>query len=1233
MSMKRGEIRRPSWMTRILAVLVAEVIALSTMLVIASPALAEETQTEAGGITYTLELDDETGTVAIDEMSDPAEDSKVEIPATFTIDGGTYTVTSMNLYSFSKLPHVTAVTLPDTLTQINGSFRCFEGVTEITIPGSVETFGATFQSMQNLQTITFGEGVKELSSEAGSMVYGCKNLTTIVLPSTLEKINANAAFSDAKALTNINLPNDVTFSDSGVSYFARCTSLTSITLPESMSAIPMYMFQGCTALQSVTTTGTIESIGNGAFSGCTALTEVPSLSSVTTIGSYAFNECTALTGPVDLSKVTSLGSYAFYQCKSLEGTLDLSGLTVIPSRAFSYVTAKVTALNPGLTKIGDWGFVWTDLTQVDLPDTLESIGDYGCFGAQLKDPLCIPDSVTSLGKGAFDSTDVEEFIVGSGIKSVGSQAFPETATRIVLETSPDDVTFADGLPTSSVYIFKEPSVADGNYSDGENLQKQIDSAESGATIPLDGNIGLGATLTIPEDKSITLQANGEGDVFLFADPQLQEKSFNLISVPEGSSLTLRGADGSDLVLFGKYGTGSAVEVEGSLELGQGSAVRKFTCSKTGTGVIDVRGADASITISGGEISENVIGTGTETSGVASAGAVRVQGAQFVMTSGSISNNDASQADYLRSTGGIYLCDGAHGSLSGGKISNNKGVRGAAVFLVSDDAGKENRASLTQSGGEISGNTSERNQHSATGYDPSGAVHVENNAEYSLTGGKISGNTTAGNGGGVCVVDGNLQNGQNEYGTAFKMDGGEISDNHATYGGGVYSYTNGVVLNAGKISGNVASNTGGGVYSEGNSSYYGTIRVNNALVTENSAVHGGGLYFCATGSGVISSTRGIAVLDNAAKDDGDRKAAGDDVVFTKMNGEDERYQLCLTERLLGGGALTWVRDGAVYLPAANSHPQTDTSTPRYDAANPVVVDGADLHAGQKSSLALKAVSDSRDGEELARSRAKLFITGNTAVRGGGIGSNGGVIGGDDKVTQVKVTKVWDDGGNADGSRPGSVTVHLFNGDSEIDSAVLSDENGWSWTFSDLPTDDPSYTITEDSVDGYTSSISGGASDGFVVTNTHVPGTPPTGPGTIDVPVVKVWADQDDADGSRPGSVTVHLFNGDSEIDSAVLSGENGWRWTFSDLPKDGTYTITEDSVDGYTSSISGDASDGFVVTNTHVPGTPPTGPDEPSPSLPNTGDASGTAARHFVGIGIALLFVSALLFRSVRHGRD
>lgn len=271
MSTKRSEIRRPSWMTRILAVLVAGVIALSTMLVTASPALAEETQTEAGGITYTLELDDETGTVAIDEMSDPAEDSKVEIPATFTIDGGTYTVTSMNLYSFSKLPHVTAVTLPDTLTQINGSFRCFEGVTEITIPGSVETFGATFQSMKNLQTITFGEGVKELSSEAGSMVYGCKNLTTITLPSTLEKINANAAFSDAKALTNINLPNDVTFSDSGVSYFAGCTSLTSITLPESMSAIPMYMFQGCTALQSVTTTGTIESIGNGAFSGCTAL--------------------------------------------------------------------------------------------------------------------------------------------------------------------------------------------------------------------------------------------------------------------------------------------------------------------------------------------------------------------------------------------------------------------------------------------------------------------------------------------------------------------------------------------------------------------------------------------------------------------------------------------------------------------------------------------------------------------------------------------------------------------------------------------------------------------------------------------------------------------------------------------------------------------------------------------------------------------------------------------------
>lgn len=117
------------------------------------------------------------------------------------------------------------------------------------------------------------------------------------------------------------------------------------------------------------------------------------------------------------------------------------------------------------------------------------------------------------------------------------------------------------------------------------------------------------------------------------------------------------------------------------------------------------------------------------------------------------------------------------------------------------------------GGQISGNRSSRLE---AAYDPSGAVHIEGNAEFTMTGGEIKNNVASGNGkgGGVCVVDPGCQGGETEK-TTFTMKDGSISDNSASAGGGVYTYSNDVTLSAGKIEGNTAWNMGGGVYSEGN----------------------------------------------------------------------------------------------------------------------------------------------------------------------------------------------------------------------------------------------------------------------------------------------------------------------------------------------------------------------------------------------------------------------------------
>ncbi|MDK7121586.1 Cna B-type domain-containing protein [Pauljensenia sp. UMB6358] len=217
------------------------------------------------------------------------------------------------------------------------------------------------------------------------------------------------------------------------------------------------------------------------------------------------------------------------------------------------------------------------------------------------------------------------------------------------------------------------------------------------------------------------------------------------------------------------------------------------------------------------------------------------------------------------------------------------------------------------------------------------------------------------------------------------------------------------------------------------------------------------------------------------------------------------------------------------------------------------------------------------------------------------------------TSIDVEKRWS--GDVEADRPGSVTINLLADGQQTDKSVeLTAENGWKGTFTDLPKyvtvngkkTEIVYTVVEVEVPGYTSSISGGAAEGYVVTNTK------DAPPVTSVPVEKRWSGDVEAD--RPGSVTINLLADGQQTDKSVeLTAENGWKGTFTDLPKyvtvDGkkteiVYTVVEVEVPGYTSSISGSAAEGYVVTNTK---------DIP-PSLGRT----GSAVQGLVVGGVALL---------------
>lgn len=218
----------------------------------------------------------------------------------------------------------------------------------------------------------------------------------------------------------------------------------------------------------------------------------------------------------------------------------------------------------------------------------------------------------------------------------------------------------------------------------------------------------------------------------------------------------------------------------------------------------------------------------------------------------------------------------------------------------------------------------------------------------------------------------------------------------------------------------------------------------------------------------------------------------------------------------------------------------------------------------------------------------------------------------EYVNINVQKVWEDGEDADGIRPASITVQLYqNGEKFRDPIVLNDSNNWSDTSTfqrlnkyDQAGEEINYEIKEESFDeltgnaktGYTDSYetnettdaNGDTTKNIIMTNTHTPDT-------IQKKVKKVWNDNGNKDGIRPKSVTVNLLADGKVEETFILSSENNWQAKSKLLPvkvngKKINYTweevkedlITGESEIGYKPSYDTDTTDQdlTLITNFH-----------------------------------------------------
>lgn len=1070
-----------------------------------------------------------------------------------------YTVTELRFSPYgnsvtSVNNNYTALVLPDTLTDIGGSLSGFKNVTEITIPGSVKVFNATLQYMKQLRTLTFDEGVEEIAS--GSVVSGCKNLTTIHLPSSLQKLSGTGTFSGASALTDITLPEGIAITEG--STFSECTSLKSIELPASITTIPSYMFAGCSALERVTAKGTITTIGNSAFKSDTALTEIPDLSQVTSIGDRAFYGCSALK-TVDLHSVTTMEYGAFQGCDALSGEIDLSNLEEIPGHAFCYdpnITSVITC--PTLRSIGDWAFIWADISTISLPETLKSIGTYTFYKASLSGTVALPDSLTQLGASAFSGCEkVEAIQIGSGLTDIPKDAFDGCKPKtITVNNRREDVHIPEIDGVTVTYTIPSLTADNDKVSNAEgalSLQEAVDQA-NGTPVTIEKDIRLDEPVRIAAGQRVEITANANENYNLFGNKD--EKPTNLFVVEEGGELSLTGA----LTLGGWNNTGSILVNHGKTTIDGNVVIEKSTLEGDSMGVIEDNGSSAELILENGTIQNHKI------RGALSASIRVTEGASFTMNGGTIQDNIANTSSSDSSSPAVLLLGASTFTMNRGSICNNSGQCGTAVYLTaSSNAAK---ARFTMNGGTLSNNESRSYTPNST---PTGAVFVKYSAEFVLNNGTITGNCAHGGaGGGVAVMD---ELPTEEHGTAFTMNGGTISNNTASgyrcSGGGIYSCSNYVSLLGGRIENNSAYD-GGGIYSEGNTEIYTTLHIQNALITGNTADQGGGLWFCPTGDAKLYMQDGAVIYGNTAASAGDDFASPEVATGAGGNGG-----VTLPDYFPNGKVIQWFSDGFLYAPAGNRG--TSGQGTRYNT-----VEYAKRVTGvqnEKKGLALKSVVS--DGVSIPAT-GSLIITGNQASHGGGgIGANGGVVIGEATSLSysISVKKAWDNPGYED-TQPSGVTIHLKERDTGdiVSTAELTGENGWQHTFTDLPLSPDHYTVTEQPLEGYKATYYQDADGNFIITNTYLTTPTPDVPAvTISVPVEKKWVN--DYKWERPASIHVSLWNGDAKVKEADLTADMGWTYIFEDLPE-GTYSVTEDAVPGYETLIERSDAGGFIITNTY-----------------------------------------------------
>ena len=333
------------------------------------------------------------------------------------------------------------------------SFRLFIGEKPILL-----------QTIEDLSTKATEEELKDAYIDEWGVKYSKDGRKMLKVPQELKgcysikegiRIICDRAFYRCSSLSNIVIPASVT--SIGDSAFCGCRSLSSIIIPASVTSIGDNAFCGCLSLSKIVIPASVTSIGDGAFSDCRSLSNIDIPDSVTCIGDCVFSHCRSLSNIAIPASVTSIGDKSFYNCSSLKYISIPESVICLNGNPFSHWIGKLECLSPNfiyeddilfdknkskiisfrnqsleayvipasVTSIGDSAFCGClSLSKIVIPASVTSIGDGAFSDCRSLSNIDIPDSVTSIGNSAFfDCLSLSKIVIPNSVTSIGDRAF------------------------------------------------------------------------------------------------------------------------------------------------------------------------------------------------------------------------------------------------------------------------------------------------------------------------------------------------------------------------------------------------------------------------------------------------------------------------------------------------------------------------------------------------------------------------------------------------------------------------------------------------------------------------------------------------------------------------------------------------------------------------------------------------------------------------------------------